>query len=78
MESVSIRELRNSGGDVVDRVQRGERLRVTRDGAEVAELRPLPRPTPSTAALIASRQHLPAMDPAALRHDLDEVVDQSL
>lgn len=35
-----MRELRNHGGEVLDRVARGEVLVVTRDGAEVAELRP--------------------------------------
>jgi len=39
MAEVTIRELRNHGGDVVDRVAAGERLIVTRDGRPVAELR---------------------------------------
>ena len=38
---VSIRELRNHGGDVVDRVAAGENLTVTRPGKPVAELRPV-------------------------------------
>jgi prevent-host-death family protein len=37
---VTVRELRNDGGRVLDRVERGESLTVTRDGHPVAELRP--------------------------------------
>ncbi len=33
MESVSVRELRNHGGEVLDRGARGEAVFVTRDGA---------------------------------------------
>lgn len=43
METVTVRELRNHGGEVLDRVARGEALVVTRDGTEVAELRPRTR-----------------------------------
>ncbi|MGH3557410.1 MAG: type II toxin-antitoxin system Phd/YefM family antitoxin [Mycobacterium sp.] len=43
MKSVTVRELRNKGGEVLDRVQRGERVVVTRDGRPIAELRPLPQ-----------------------------------
>jgi hypothetical protein len=40
----------NKGGEVLDRVERGERVIVTRDGRAVAELRPLARRRiPSTA-----------------------------
>ena len=41
MASVTIRDLRNHGGEVVDRVEAGEQLTVTRDGRPVAELRPV-------------------------------------
>lgn len=78
MESVSVRELRNHGGEVLDRVARGEVLVVTRDGAEVAELRPRTRRSPSPAELIARRRHLPTVDPGALRRDLDAVLDPQL
>ena len=36
MESVTVRDLRNRGGEVLDRVERGERVIVTRDGRAVA------------------------------------------
>ncbi len=78
MDSVTVRELRNKGGEVLDRVLRGESLVVTRDGAEIAELRPLTRRSPKTADLIASRQFLPRVDPDELRRDVDAVLDSSL
>jgi len=78
MESVSVRELRNHGGEVLDRVARGAAVVVTRDGAPVAELRPRPRPGASAADIIARRRTLPVVDPIALRRDLDEVLDAEL
>jgi len=78
MERVSVRDLRNHGGVVLDRVARGEVVIVTRDGVEVAELRGRPRRGPSAAELIARRRQLPAVDPVALRHDLETVVDREL
>jgi len=78
MDSVTVRELRNRGGEVLDRVTRGETLVVTRDGTEVAELRPLRRRSPAAADLIARRRHLPEVDPDALRRDLDTVLDPRL
>ncbi|MDV8024944.1 type II toxin-antitoxin system prevent-host-death family antitoxin [Rhodococcus sp. IEGM 1330] len=78
MDPVSVRDLRNHGGDVLARVERGESLIVTRDGMEIAELRPLPRRKVSTAQLISRRRLLPRVDPEALRQDIDEVLDPSL
>ncbi|WP_290804772.1 type II toxin-antitoxin system prevent-host-death family antitoxin [Herbiconiux sp.] len=78
MEKVSVRELRNHGGEVLARVARGETLTVTSDGTQVAELRPLPRLSASTRRLIERRKNLPLVDPAALRADLDELIDPSL
>lgn len=75
---MSVRELRNHGGDVLDRVARGEDVIVTRDGVEVAELRARPHARLSAAELIARRQHLPRLDPAELRRDLDSVLDPAL
>ncbi len=78
MESVTVRDLRNRGGDVLDRVARGESVIVTRDGTEVAELRPRTRRSPSAIDLIARRRTLPDVDPEALRRDLDAAVDSTL
>jgi len=78
VKSVTIRELRNNGGAVLDRVARGEELIVTRDGAEIAELRPRRRPGPAPADLIEARRHLPRVDPELLRRDLDAVLDATV
>lgn len=78
MAEVTIRELRNRGGDVVDRVAAGERLTVTRDGRPVAELRPY-RSTPLSAAVLLRRwRRLPVLDAGRLRSDMDGVVDPRL
>lgn len=78
MASVSIRDLCNKGREVLDRVERGEVLVVTRDDRPIAELRPLPRRSPGPAELIARRTTLPAMDPESLRRDVDSVMDSSV
>lgn len=78
MSTVSIRDLRNHGGDVLARVTRGESLVVTRDGEEVAVLSPLPRRSLTPHELVARRRLLPLVDVDRLRADIDEVVDQSL
>lgn len=77
-ETVTVRELRNKGGEVLRRVERGERMIVTRDGEAVAELNPLPRRSPSPAELISRRRHLPRIDAEAFRADVDDVLDASL
>lgn len=78
MAEVTIRDLRNHGGEVIDRVRAGERITITRDGEPVAELRPLPRPRLTAAALVEQFRNLPPMDPERLRADIDSIVDQSL
>lgn len=78
MEEVSIRELRNHGGEVVDRVAAGERLMVTRSGKPVAELRPVSAPALTAEVLLRRRRHLPAVDPYLLHADVDRVLDASL
>jgi prevent-host-death family protein len=75
---VTVRELRNEGGRVLDRVLAGEVLVVTRDGDPVAELRPLPTATLDAATLLARWRNLPAVDPQRLRDDVDAVLDTSL
>ena len=78
MADVSIRDLRNHGGDVVDRVERGEHFVVTRSGKPVAELRPLGSRGLPAAELIRRRKHLPPVDPESLRRDVDAALDSSL
>lgn len=77
MANVSIRDLRNHGGDVVDRAARGEQITITRSGRPVAELRAL-RPPLSAEALLSRWNRLPAVDPVALRADVDRLLDPSL
>ena len=75
MAEVTIRELRNRGGAVVDRVAAGEHLTVTRDGRPVAELRPY-RSTPLSAAVLLRRwRRLPILDAGLLRAELDALID---
>jgi prevent-host-death family protein len=78
MDTVTIRELRNRGGDVVDRVEAGQRVTVTRDGRPVAELRPIRARGVASLALLERWRRLPVVDGDALRHDVDAVIDQSL
>lgn len=78
MEEVSIRDLRNHGGDVVDRVAQGRRVTITRSGKAVAELRPLTRQPLSAEILLQRWRRLPSVDPERLRADIDQVLDATL
>lgn len=75
---MTIRELRNHGGAVVDRAARGEQITITRAGTPVAELRPTSPPALPADLLLARWRRLPAVDPAALRADIDEALDAGL
>ena len=78
MSEVSIRDLRNHGGEVVDRAARGEQITITRSGKPVAELRPLSREPLSAEELIARRKNMPRVDYREMREELDAIIDQSL
>lgn len=78
MGQVTIRELRNHGGDVVNRVVAGESLVVTRSGTPVAELRPVRGPAIGASTLLARWKHLPPVDPEKLRSDIDDLLDAGL
>lgn len=78
VNEISIRELRNRGGEVVDRVALGEQLIVTRDGKPVATLQPLSSPPLSITALLGRWSKLPPMDLVGFRRDIDSVIDQGL
>jgi antitoxin (DNA-binding transcriptional repressor) of toxin-antitoxin stability system len=78
MADVSIRDLRNHGGEVVDRAARGEQITITRSGKPVAELRRLGREPLSAEELIARRRNAPRVDYGKMREELDEILDQSL
>ena len=72
MRTITQRELRNGSAAVMDAVERGETLRITRHGVEVAELRPVPEDdfTP-VARLKEAFAGLPAGDHAAMRAEAD-------
>jgi antitoxin (DNA-binding transcriptional repressor) of toxin-antitoxin stability system len=70
MNNVSIRDLRNHGGEIIDRVER--------DGRPVAELRPLEDQRLTLPAILERFRYLPAIEPAALREDIDSVIDTIL
>ena len=80
MTNVTIRELRNEGGEVVDRAARGEQITITRSGRPVAELRALRIPfSPLSADAVLERwRRLPDVDPVALREDVDVLLDWNL
>jgi len=76
---ITQRELRNDSAAVLREVQSGQTLVITRNGAPVAEIRPLPprRFVPRDLIAEAARR-APALDAARLRADLDAVVDPAL
>jgi antitoxin (DNA-binding transcriptional repressor) of toxin-antitoxin stability system len=78
MSDVTIRDLRNRGGDVVERAARGEKITITRAGKPVAELRALPQAALSAETLLDRWRRLPRLDPVALRSDIDQALDSSL
>jgi len=78
MAEVAVRDLRNRGGEILNRVAGGETLTVTRDGDPVAELRPLPRRPLQAARLLERWRALPAVDPVQLRADIDDLLDPAL
>lgn len=78
MDNVSVRELRNNGGRVLQRVADGETLTVTMDGRPIAELRPVVGRGLTAAALLQRWRRLPIVDAARLRADLDRMMDSAL
>lgn len=75
---MTVRDLRNRSADVLARVARGESLTVTRDGEPVAAVVPLPRRPRGAAELVERWSALPQVDAAALKADVDTVLDPSL
>jgi len=75
MEDVSVRELRNYGGQILDRVERGETVTITRDGRPVARLSPLPTPRLTAHALVERWRGAPRIDGETLRRDIAEILD---
>lgn len=78
MTEVTIRELRNHGGEVVDRVAAGEQVTITRAGRPVAELRPVARVSLTAETLLDRWHRLPPIDYRVMRAEMDEVLDPGL
>lgn len=78
MDHISVRELRNNGGRVLQRVANGETLTVTLDGTPVAELRPLTGRGVPAAELLRRWRRLPHVDGASLRAQIDASIDTAL
>lgn len=78
MDTVSIRDLRNHGGRVLDRVAAGKRVVVTRDGVAVAELTPAASPSLDARTLVERWRHVPVLDADRFRRDVDAVLDADL
>jgi prevent-host-death family protein len=78
MSDVSVRDLRNYGGQILDRVTGGESMTITRDGAPVALLSPLPSPRLSAAALLVRWKNVPVIDADQLRNDIAQLLDLDL
>ena len=78
MAEVTVRELRNHGGRVLERVARGEALVVTLDGRPIAELRPLAGRPLDAGTLLRRWRGLRPVDGAKLRADLDRYLDPAV
>ncbi|WP_340558908.1 type II toxin-antitoxin system Phd/YefM family antitoxin [Streptomyces sp. GSL17-111] len=74
MKTITQRELRNESAAVMNAVEEGETFHITRNGVEVAELRPLSRRRRLSAEeLVARHRTLPRLDHRELRREADEV-----
>jgi prevent-host-death family protein len=73
MKVITQREFRNNSAAVMDAVEAGEVFRVTRNGVEVAELRPVGRRRRLTAEeLVARHRKLPRVDHARMQREADD------
>lgn len=73
MKIITQREFRNNSAAVMDAVEAGETYHITRNGTEVAELRPLARRRRLSAEeLVARHRRLPRVDHARMRAEADE------
>jgi prevent-host-death family protein len=73
VKTITQREFRNNSAAVMDAVEAGETYHITRNGMEVAELRPLARKRRLGAEeLVARHRRLPRVDYAQMRKEADE------
>ena len=79
MEDVTVPKLRDRLDELLDRVEAGETIRITREGRAIAEMRPTPDPAgPSIEELKEIRRRLPPTDLEEFRRDLDAIFDPRL
>ncbi len=78
MADVTVRDLRNKGGAILNQVETGTSFVVTRDGDPVALLSPLGRKAVSRDAIIKRFKNLPAIDAEQFRKDIDAIIDQTI
>lgn len=78
-ETITQRELRNSSGDIMRRLDEGESFVVTRNGVPVGELTPLRRlrfvPAASVTEIFRTA---PSINAERFRSDLDVIADQDI
>ena len=78
-ETITQRELRNSSGDIMRRLDQGESFVVTRNGVPVGELTPLRRlrfvPAASVTEIFRTA---PSVNAEQFRSDLDVIADQDI
>jgi prevent-host-death family protein len=74
---ISQRELRNQSAGIMDRLEAGESFTVTRSGRPVGRLLPFAGPSfgVPTDALAAAMAHLPRVDYAKMRQEMDDFFD---
>lgn len=76
---ITQRELRNQSAAVLREVQAGRTIVVTRNGAPVAELRPIrPRRFVLRATIAEAAARAPRIDAGRFRADVDAVIDQRI
>ena len=74
MTDVSIRDLRNHGGEVIDRVLGGQDVVITRSGRPVAQILPI-RDRGTARSVLARWRPIPGLNFDELRTDLDSTID---
>jgi prevent-host-death family protein len=75
--SITQRELRNSSGEIMRALDRGESFVVTRNGVPVGELAPVrSRQLVAAAIALAAFAGAPAIEPQRFRADVDAALDQ--
>ncbi len=74
MKVITQREFRNNSAAVMDAVEAGEIYHITRNGVEVAEVRPLSRRRRLTAEeLVERHRRLPRVDYVRMRQEAADV-----